>query len=55
MDMVGHQHVRLDCTGVFDRRLTQLLQVLTVVDRRDKAGAAVVPSLHHVLRNSRQI
>ena len=51
MDVVGHQHVRVQGTLVLERRFAQFLAVLQVVSVIGEASLTMTAALHDVLGN----
>ena len=55
MHVVRHQHVGVDCALFAQRDLVEVVQVATVVVRREEARLAIVAALDHVLRDTGQV
>lgn len=55
MHMIGHQYIRVNVAGPFEREFVQVLQIACAIDVAEEARLAVVVALHHVLGYSGQI
>jgi hypothetical protein len=55
VDMVGHQHIGMDCTAVFLRRFAQTFQVEAQVLVRKEGRLTVIATLDDMLREPRHI
>jgi hypothetical protein len=52
MNMIAHQHIRVQATSKSHQRMPQALQVALAILVVQKARQAIVAPLHHVLRNT---
>lgn len=55
MDVVGHQHLRVQGTLVLERRFAKLLAVMQVVSVIGEARLAIIAALHDVLGNTGEV
>lgn len=55
VDVVGHQHVRMDCAAFAQRDFIEVVQIAPIVAGREEAGLAIVAALDDVLRDAGEI
>lgn len=55
MHVIGHQDIGVDRTAVLMNSLLEAVQVEEVIRRLKEAGAAVVATLQHMLRDTGKV